>query len=92
MKITQQMQKDFNKARHVGVMKFSFYSNNKRGLSAEGINLNLYNRMKGYAEKCGAEVYPIVTESKGDGNTVDIMVLEITDPLASYIEKCKGSN
>ena len=88
MNITQQMQKDFSKARHVGAMEFSFYSTNKRGLSAMGINMNVKERLERVADKCGASV----TLVKGmEGNTVDVMVLEITDPLASYIEKYKGS-
>lgn len=84
MKMTQQAIKDFKRASHVGACQYRFITNNHAGYSASGINLFTMRRIQALADKVGASVTLV---SGCEGNTRDVMVLEITDPLACHIDK-----
>lgn len=85
MKMTQQAIKDFKRATHVGVAyQYKFITRNYAGYSACGVNLFTMRRIQALADKVGASVTLV---SGCEGNTRDVMVLEITDPLACHIDK-----
>lgn len=85
MKMTKQAIKDFGNAYPTGVAyQYKFYSNNHAGYSACGINMFRMERIQEMASKVGAEVTLV---SGCEGNCRDVMVLEITDPLACHIDK-----
>lgn len=84
MKMTKQAIKDFKQATQVGAYQYRFINVNHAGYSACGINMFIHERIQKLADKVGAEVTLV---SGCEGNTYDVMVLEITDPLACHIEK-----
>lgn len=84
MKMTKQAIKDIKRATQVGAYQYKFITRNYAGYSACGVNMFTMKRIEEMARKVGAEVTLV---SGCEGNTYDVMVLEITDPLACHIDK-----
>lgn len=75
-------------AEHVGAMQFRFKTVGRHAVEK---SLDLECAIYNMATECGAEATRIDRQTAHEGY-ISIVVMEITDPLASVIESCKRSD